>query len=316
MDGGSALRLGLCCTIAASGAVVLASACGDGLGDGPLQTHEFEQALCHKLIECGCGESLRAYGLQPPLTCDGWTLESLIGPGPDPDPYYYGYGYEYDPDPDEQLPVSLDIDCFERIADALERGGCDAPIVLSCEDYCSPYFGPLLEGEPCSDAYACGRGLQCDNGECRDPCKIQLGREGDRCGDPQGQYDIECGDGLVCGFNFEYEYPTCLRLPGPGLPCDGDDCAPGSWCDDNGTDVPTCRPSKETGAACMGHRECKSIYCPAGSCEDRPVAGSACGTDSVCAAGSDCIHDETSGSGRCVAVPLVCQSALELLPYR
>lgn len=303
------MRLGLCCTIAAGSAVVLATACGDGFGDGPPQTQAFDQALCHKLIECSCGESLRAFGLLPPLSCDGWTIDSLAGAdGYEPYPYY-GEGYGYDPDP-EYLPLSLDVECFERIAEALEAGGCDAPINLSCEDYCSPYFGPLLEGQPCTYPNSCGRGLVCAAGECRDPCRVPIGREGDRCGDPQGQFDIQCADGLVCGFDFQNEYPTCLRLPGPGFPCDMGDCAEGSWCDGS-PDGDVCRASKETGAACMGHRECMSVYCPAGFCEDRPVDGEACDVDDVCATGY-CLRDESTGEGRCLAVPGVCQSVIAI----
>lgn len=307
MDGGSAARLGACCAVAATAGVLLGGACGDSPHEGPLQIRPLEQAICHKLLECGCSESLSAHGLQPPLDCNGWTFESLLGEGP---PYYYGggYGYEGGYDPDEPpLPMTFDEECVERLADATEAAGCDTlAIRLSCEEFCLPYFGPGLEGQPCEDPYACGRGLVCAQFECRNPCSLQPAGEGERCD------TVGCQPGLACGLGLLFDFPTCLRLPGPGEPCDMGDCAAGSWCDDS-LDEPRCTALGAIGAQCSGHGQCETRWCPAGRCADRPSVGMPCPGPDTCAPGAECIQDPDGDSGTCIRAPQVCQATVELI---
>jgi hypothetical protein len=300
---GSTTRIGLCCATAAAAAALLAGACGDGPGEGPLQAQQLEQALCHKLVECGCGESFRELGLQAPLDCEGWTIESLIGSGPR-DPYYYAYGYEgYGPT--AQLPISVDEECLEHLADALEQASCDSlAISWRCDVACRPYFGPGLEGQPCYDTYACGRGLYCAGTECRDPCQVFPVGEGERCD------SFGCRHGLVCSIAPTADFPICVRPPRPGEPCDRGDCSEDAWCDDNGVDVPTCVATQEIGAPCSGHMQCETVYCPAGFCAARPSVGMGCGADAVCEASSMCIYDD-GGEGTCVPAPPLCQELLE-----
>lgn len=298
------MRLGLCCTIAAGGAIVLAGACGDGDGVGPRQQQALIHALCEKLVECGCSESL---GIPVPLDCTSWSI--ILEPYPEPYYGYEGYGYEGGGNPDSDL--TLDVDCLERYAEAIEQAACDGPpIRLPCEERCKPYFGSRFEGEECDSEYACGRGLFCvpyydeqgePHAECREPCNIRRGQEGERC-DSSG-----CEPGLACGFAFDLGFPVCARLPGLGQPCDEGDCSVGARCDD---DTETCVSLTADGEPCMGHRECASVYCPAGFCEPRPIAGSACGLDGVCASDATCLATGDT-TGICIAAPPLCESMFE-----
>lgn len=270
---------------------------------GPAQTVQLERALCHKLVECGCGAALRADGLSAPIDCDGWTLETLIGPAT---PYYYDRGYGYgDDDYAEPLPLSLDEDCIARIAELVERQSCDSvEIRLGCEDACRPFFGPGLEGQPCSSADACGRGLVCAGNECRDPCQVVPVREGERCD------SFGCVDGFACRVRPPADFPSCVRLPGVGEACDEGECVRGAWCDDSDPALPLCTPLQADGAPCSGHRQCESGLCPAGSCAARPSAGMPC-SFGVCGPDSACVGNENGGEGTCVPTPPLCR---ELLP--
>lgn len=300
MVGGSAARIGLCCSVAAAASALVGGACGDGDGVGPRQQQALVHALCDKLVECGCSESLR---VPVPLDCSGWSIAFEGTPQP-----YYGYeGYGYD-EPEPSL--TLDVDCLERYAEAIAHASCDGPpIQLPCEERCQPYFGPGLEGEPCATEYGCGRGLFCvgyydaygeSHGECRNPCSIHGAREGERCD------SIGCEPGLFCGATLDFEFPVCARPPSIGQPCDMGDCGPGARCDDS----ETCVRLSPIGEPCMGHRECESVYCPAGFCEARPIAGSPCGIDGVCSEGTTCVATPDA-VGLCITAPALCESMFE-----
>lgn len=291
--------------IAAIGAFATSPACGTA-GDEPDLTEpasftEIEQALCRKLVQCGCGESFVQAGLVPPLSCDGWTLEDLFAD--DDGGYYYGYGYEEGGDYAEPLSVAVDEECLHSFAQRIEELDCNLYLseAPDCRSFCSPFVGPRHAGEPCSSQFDCSRGLRCAYGECRDPCAIAAPSEGQPC---ESRDDCDRAS-QVCTSDQEGGPGRCISLPGVGQSCYFEECAPGVRCDDGECVSPT-----PDGAACMGHRECASSYCPAGYCSQAPGVGQECGADGACASGSECVAVD-DGPGTCSAFAGQCIALID-----
>lgn len=288
--------------------MIVPAACGGPDGQGEIVSlRPFEQALCEKVVECGCGEAFAAFGAAAPLDCEGWTLGDLL-PTPD-DGYYYGDGYGYgygDGDSYEALPASIDEQCVERIARRIDGVDCDmffASGPEDCREYCSPVIGPRLEGQGCLAQEHCGRGLRCHRGVCTDPCAVQPPAEGDPC----ESFSSQCGDDLVCASD-ESEWGICAALPGVGAPCIDGRCVAGASCGDDGV----CFEPAADGEPCSGHRQCASRYCPAGFCASAPAPNQPCGANDACAPGSECVFEGDREVCRSTA-PKECLALLETL---
>jgi hypothetical protein len=312
VDAKAGVRIGLGCVFAAWGSTMLNTACGDENRRGEfVSIAPIDQALCEKLLECGCGDLFAQLEVDAPLTCEGWTLGSLLYGGyqDDGDDYYYGYGgYEggYEGGYDEPLPISLDEDCVRKLARRIDEVDCSLQFTeTDCSEFCSPVVGPRQEGEPCARQDECGRGLVCHRDECRDPCLVRDPVEGDPC---DGGND--CGPVLFCANEDGDSSGVCVAYPVAGQACYFGDCAPGLRCEQDGTVNGTCVALTPLGDACMGHLECASRYCPAGFCRDLPPPGSPCGAGGACAPGSDCVFDD-EGGGTCVSDSNACENFFE-----
>lgn len=304
VDAKAGVRIGLGCAVAAWGSAMLGTACGDANGLGEVWSlTAIDQAVCEKLIECGCGEAFAELDAPLPLSCEGWTLE--IVPYSE-EGYYYGYGYEggYEGDSyDETLPASLDEDCIRRITQRIQAADCSlqfSALGSDCSDFCFPIVGPRFAGEECNSQEDCGRNLLCHRGECKDPCLAKDPAEGDPC---DGGND--CGAGLYCSNEDGGDLGVCLGYPVAGQTCYFGDCAAGLRCDQNGGDEGTCVALTPADNPCMGHRECASGYCPGGYCAELPGAGQPCGADGACAPGAGCELDD-EGGGTCVSYSNQC----------
>lgn len=283
---------------------MVGTACGDKNGVGEIwSTAPIDRALCEKLVECGCGEAFAELDAPVPLTCEGWTLASVLYGGDDDDPYYYGYGYEggYEGGYYEPLPASVDEECIRKLAQRIDAIDCNLQFTDGdCRDFCFPVIGPRFAGEPCDSQTDCGRNLICDRGECKDACAVRPPAEGDQCDDGN-----DCGDELVCANEDDDTMGVCIALPVAGQQCYFGACAPGLVCEPDDTDNGTCRALTAVGNACMGHGECATNYCPAGYCEERPGPGQACGANGICGPGTDCVSDD-DGNGLCVPLSNAC----------
>lgn len=285
--------------------MIVPAACGGPDGEGQIiSVQPLERALCEKVLACGCGEAFVAYGAVPPLDCEGWSLVDLL-PNLD-EGYYYGYddggGYVDDYDSYESLPVSIDEQCVQRLADRIEGADCElffASAPQDCRESCSIVIGPRLEGQGCLSQQHCGRGLRCHHGVCTDPCAVQAPAEGDVC----ESFSSDCGKGLVCVSDGGDE-GICTALPGPGAACPDGRCTAGASCGDDGV----CFEPAADGEPCTGHRRCASRYCPAGYCEPAPAANEPCGANGACAPGSECVFEDdrdvcrSTGPVECVAL--------------
>lgn len=281
------MRVGVGCAAATVTGAALAGACTAGSTTASIPVPALEQALCHKLLACSCGEGLQAVGFVPPLSCEGWRIASLV-PGIE-----LGRG-----DLDD---TRVDQACIERIAARIDAQSCELSFTRGgCEDDCAPFFGHKLEFQACDFPYDCARGLGCVLGICRDPCSVAPPREGEPCED-------SCADDLVCDRDGD---GTCHRPSEAGPNCDGSTCAADAFCDLNDPAGPRCAPLRELDAPCRGHRECVDGYCPAGFCAEPPGAGQPCGLGVLCAAGSVCQGDD-DGGGLCVATAPVCRSMVD-----
>ncbi len=156
------------------------------------------------------------------------------------------------------------------------------------------YYGNGDEGGDCQIyegmISSCGQGLVCNQSRCTDPC-------GGTCDGP-------CAADEFC----DPWSRSCERLREEGQICVNLQCAEGLECklvfSSNPTGAWVCVDPKPLGASCMGHAECESDYCPAGSCDAPPGVDEACPAE-VCAEGLDCV------SGTCVpAVGALCTAAL------
>lgn len=249
----------------------------DALGD----------VFCARLEECDCGEAARfatpedcrewASGLQeavetlvddPGLVYDATCVGTVLGQyldlacTPGADPYA-----ELDP---------------EAIASAQE---CVAP--------CAPISGGLRVGRPCMrfDALSsnCEPGLHCDGGQCRSWCP-PVRDVGDAC-----QAHADCGYVLYCDFGDN----RCQAYAQLDERCEERACAAGLQCvADDPTDPASalrCQPMPEAGEPCMGHAECTTGYCPAGSCAPLPAPGESCSGTGICDEDSECIGEVCVG---------------------
>lgn len=301
VDAGERARIGIGCVVAAIGAFTTSPACskGDPLEATyePISIAPVEQALCHKLVECGCGEAFADFGLVQPVSCDGWTLGDLFQAG---EGGYYGYGYEGGYGYGDYEPV-FDEACMERFADRIDELDCDLRLSAfpeDCRDFCWPVIGPRWLGEPCELQTECGRGLLCSLGECRDPCTAGVATAGGQC-----NTRADCDrDTQVCTADVEGVPGVCRELPFAGAECYFGECMPGLRCNDDDR----CAPLTADGEPCMGHRECASVYCPAGYCRSRPEVGEACGPDGACAEGAECLYTDDGDRGVCTASSAHC----------
>lgn len=302
------VRIGLGCALAAGAGVLPSVACGNGLGQTP-SIVKLEQALCNKLVECGCGESFADSGLLLPVTCEGWTLADALSYGDDGDDGYdYGYGYEGGYEEPDQLPRSVDEQCLQQIVARVDGLACDAFFAVGgadCHEFCWPVIGPRFAGEPCVTQSDCGRGLLCHHAECIEPCTMQPPGEGDPC-----ESAAECPQGLVCGEQLDSDERVCVVLPTRGQPCYLGACAPGLGCGSDNSGNEVCVRLTEEGAPCMGHLECASRYCPAGFCALAPGENQGCGASDACAAGTECVEDE-QGNATCRLVASQCFALLD-----
>ncbi len=267
--------------MATVGGAAIAGACGVGTPTIPLPLGQLEQALCHKLLACGCSEDLRAAGYVPPVSCDGWTIGSLA-----PD---------LELGDDDLDGTRVDEACIERMAARIDAHTCELSFTTPrCDDDCSPFFGAQLEFQPCQRDAECGRGLACVLGICRDPCQVTPPDEGQPC-------EGTCALGLVCDLE---RTGTCIRPADAGPSCNDTMCSIDEFCDRVVPSTPVCRPLRARDEPCRGHRECLAGYCPAGFCEALPRVGEACGLGALCAPGSSCRAD--ADGGLCVAASPAC----------
>lgn len=272
------------------------------------------QAFCEKTIECGCAPLLLDIGIAPPTSCEGWNLSDLFGETGGYDEYGGGGDYgEYGGNDDEtlggEITRNFDQDCADRLARALSETSCDRLIPeFACESYCKLYYGTRFEGEPCDDSSDCAQGLICLAAECRDPCKLQTAGEGERC-----EFAV-CDDGLQC-IQLEdgdgSDGPaTCVR-PGGGEFCGDQTCVSGQWCD-NGPMGSVCRAAVGPGAACSGHRQCTTKYCPAGFCEELPGEGEPCTEQGSCRDGAICVANAPDQPGTCATIAPLCATVRDI----
>jgi len=322
-NGGRAARIGFCCVVAGGGAALSVAACTDGPGIQQISLVNISQVFCEKTLECGCAPLLGEIGFVPPTSCEGWNLEQVFGEG-GYDEYGGGgdgseYGYEgnYEGGNEEdtaggKITHNFDQECADRIAQAIAETSCDRLIPeIACADYCKIFYGTRFEGQPCDESRDCAQGLIC-LGECRDPCKLETVGEGQVCEFAQCEPGLSCVQ-IVDG--DDESPPTCVRPDGGGEPCGEDTCSSTSWCDNNGPDGPRCRARGGTGAACMGHSQCTTFYCPAGFCAELPGDGEPCSVDGQCRAGSLCVRSEDDPQqGTCTSVAPLCATLLGI-PY-
>lgn len=307
VDSGERVRIGIGCVVAAIGAFATSPACGnpdeESAGVEPVSLTAVDQALCHKLIECGCGEAFAQVGLVAPLSCEGWTLPDIY---PDEGGYYYGYGYEEGGYYDDPIQIAVDHECLQSFAQRIDALDCNlylTEVPQDCREFCWPLVGPRHEGEPCTSQLECGRGLLCAAGECRNPCLVDVPTQGASC-----ESRRDCDSSFqVCTSEFEGQGGVCQALPSAGQACYFGECLPGVRCDQG-----TCVTPTLDGEPCMGHRECASNYCPAGYCRQAPGAGERCGADGACAAGAECLFTDDS-VGTCVAIARQCTDLLDTL---
>ena len=112
---------------------------------------------------------------------------------------------------------------------------------------------------------------------------MRLPGEGESC------QSTGCAEGLLCNFDDD----LCQTPPTVGELCVGGfGCAEDLFCEavdfDDLMSERRCFGPQKRGAACRGHSQCESSYCPAGFCELQPLEGEACA--GVCASGLDCVE--------------------------
>jgi hypothetical protein len=313
-NGGTAARIGFCCVIAGGGAALSVAACTDGPGVQQISLVNISQAFCEKSLECGCAPLLGEIGFVPPTSCEGWNLEQIF-----PDDGYdeygndeYGGGYEggYEAGGEDtaggDITHNFDQDCADRIAAAIAATSCDRLIPeFACADYCKIYYGTRFEGQPCDDSRDCAQGLVCLD-ECRDPCKLQTVGEGEVCEFARCEPGLEC---VVDVDGDENRPPTCVQ-DAANTVCNDQICPPTSWCDTGDPDGPRCRERVGTGAACSGHTQCTTLYCPAGFCEELPGDGQPCSDNGDCRDGVLCVRSEANPEGTCTAIAPLCGTVI------
>lgn len=147
--------------------------------------------------------------------------------------------------------VDLRVDFVDGTYDPV----CAATILNAhLEHGCGPYPGPYTRPEPRELA---------GSPECVAPCAPIYGT-------------VDLGE-------------ECIRIDAlssnckPGLYCDNVGCR--EWC----ADPPP--PLTELGEPCMGHAECATGYCPAGSCATPNASGAACEQAAECKPGLECVND-------------------------
>jgi hypothetical protein len=91
-------------------------------------------------------------------------------------------------------------------------------------------------------------------------------------------------------------------------------CAPTAFCDFSDPTAPRCREAGGVGAACMGHAQCTTSYCPAGFCAELPGEGEPCTVDGDCRSGTLCGQSEADPQGTCFSVAPMCLQ-LVLVPW-
>lgn len=159
---------------------------------------------------------------------------------------------------------------------------------------------------------ACGPGLECVDGTCRDRCQLRTVDE--PCATTQGD-DLPCAADLFC----DPSGGTCTPLPGPGEPCPANQCAPGLHCVGTCEPLPTagepcsgacapglfcdpvdgCQPPSAEGEACIPDGCAPGLHCAQGTCAPQLPAGGDCSADGepACASNTECVR------GTCAAQP-------------
>ncbi len=170
--------------------------------------------------------------------------------------------------------------CRARVGEGASCDSAECQSGLSCAyletpdgNYSATCRPRAQEGQPCAET-ACDEGLTCNYqvGLCTPPAGL-------------GQYCVELGciEGALCN----YDLGVCVEPPSAGQPCVNSECARDAWCDTT-LDVATCTLDLALAAACTGHSQCNSGYCPAGFCDVRPGLGESCAGSLVCELGASC----------------------------
>ncbi|MCX4247699.1 hypothetical protein [Paraliomyxa miuraensis] len=255
--------------------------CGEGSGQDDAALQRLETRLCEKWQECGC--------TTVPLECGGWPVD---------DPFVEPGGGA----------LVLDPACVEPWWSWVDALSCETPDPRRYADLCPLYHGTRRVGDDCSDfpphITQCAAGLMCIAGQCRDPQLTAAGGEDepcdidDWCEDDLACVDAQCqrlpGPGELClegrcQDGAKCVDDRCATLPGPGQPCLNDACQSGSRCETNAnTGERICMSLASVGEPCMGHGECVSGNCPAGSCQPPAQSGDRCSQNLPCGPGLRC----------------------------
>lgn len=185
-----------------------------------------------------------------------------------------------------------------------ERASTDETV---CPRPCSPLHGDLGVGEACErvgDFSLCRAELECRSGQCIDPCAVpgELGRP---C------RGLPCSTGLACDQTQDQCVPSTSVCGQQPCPIAGHVC-----------DLGVCTDLVADGAACTGHSQCLSEYCPAGFCGALPDVGQRCDLE-LCVEGARCVEgtceavdcgpEQRRQGDECVSYPArVCQVSLSL----
>jgi hypothetical protein len=180
-------------------------------------------------------------------------------------------------------------------------------------DVCPIFHGTLYEGIECNvqgvdglpgdaETVACGPGLWCLGGRCRDPRTVSFGDEGEPC-----ELSGACNGELVCNELLG----ICMRIPVAGEPCLQGGCAEGFFCDGE-----LCQAPPGPGEQCPLGICTEDAICDAGICRAIPGEGqrcllSTCAEGLVCdtaddtcrrlpGAGQPCVNGQCVEGARCV----------------
>jgi hypothetical protein len=258
----------------------------------------FETAYCERMFACTCDQGRYFEHMSDCAASLGYEADALRDQPP-------VAGIVYDPF------------CVGERVDALDELGCAAELddeVAGCTRPCRILHGERAEGQSCTTTtdgnYSdCGKRLRCDVQECNDDRCTGV------CADPCAPSSDEGCGGCGALSYCDYEINECRPLPEEGKPCgSGSYCAEDLLCVTDPVDptIALCTARGELGAACSGHNQCESGYCPAGACTSLPGRGESCVGTRACDDGLQC--DVTSNL--CVdGDALVCTISSGLQPY-
>ena len=224
-------------------------------------------------------------------------------------------------------PLSKDAGTPSYIAESCESNSCDQ-IDWQCDG--------LANNEECSSDFQCESnicdnnvcfqveelpdiGLDCSNGECRDPYSCGLdnicGGEGADCSDVSQCFHalncfnnkcisflVECVYDMDCDSNFVCTDNHCVAIQSGftvSFPCSfNEDCANGQICQGNICIAETCDPACDDGLSCQ-NGECIS-----------DSLGDSCENDEGCADGLSCSSGECGGQDAACILDTGCVSGV------